>query len=80
MLYFIFHIQAISYGICLPLSDFLTLYSNLSIHVAADGIVSSFFIAALYRRVCVCVCVCVCVFTYHTFIHSAIGGLAVLLL
>ena len=76
MLYFIFHIQAISYGICLPLSDFLTLYSNLSIHVAADGIVSSFFIAALYRRVCVCVCV----FTYHTFIHSAIGGLAVLLL
>jgi len=39
-----------------------------SIHVAADGIISSFLMAEKYSFMCVCVCVCVCVYV-HIYPH-----------
>ena len=42
-----------------------------SIHIAANGIFSLFFMASSIP-LCVCVCVCVCV--YHIFIHSSVSG------
>ena len=50
----------ISCGICLSLSDLTSLSMIIarSIHVAANGIISSFMVEP-YSIVCVCVCVCI---------------------
>ena len=52
-----------SYGICLSLSDCLSMRVSRSIHIAANGIVSSFSTAESHSSVR----------TYHTFIHSKKG-------
>ena len=41
-----FHIQGISYSICLSLSDFISMIISRSIHVAANGIISFFLMAS----------------------------------
>ena len=47
-----------------------------SIHVAADGIISFFFMAEKYSTVCVCMCPHVCVHTHtpHHLCHSFVDG------
>ena len=60
----------ISCGICLSLSDLTSLSMIIarSIHVAANGIISSFMVEP-YSIVCVCVCVCVYSHTTSLSIH-----------
>ena len=46
-----------------------------SIHVAADGIISFFFLLLSNILVCMCVwCVCVCTHMYTFLNHSSIDG------
>ena len=65
MPYFRFPIQVISYGICLSLSDVLSMIISRSIYVAADGIILFFFMAEWYSIV----------YMHHIFfIHSSGDG------
>ena len=52
-----------SYGICLSLSDLLSMRISTSIHVAANGIILFFFIADYYSIV----------YLYHILIHSSVN-------
>ena len=46
-----------------------------SIHVAASGKISFFFMAESYSVVCMCVCTYLSIYIYHIFsIHSSVDG------
>ena len=64
MSYFRFHVEVISHGVCLSLSDFVSMIIPRSIHVVANGV--SFFWMAEQNST---------VYMYHLFVtHSSVDG------